>query len=53
MLLQVFTVKPLGIRFGRGNDGMAYVVSVDKNQGNVDDQIEVQFRSLAGSMLAW
>jgi hypothetical protein len=33
--------KPLGIRFGRGNDGEAYVLQSDKNLGNTDDRIQV------------
>jgi len=39
--LQVFIQKPLGVRFGRGRDGGAYVTSVDKANGNIDERIEV------------
>jgi hypothetical protein len=39
--VQVSLSKPLGIRFGRGNDGEAYVLESDKNLGNTDDRIQV------------
>lgn len=38
---EVFIDKPLGISFGRGNDGSAYVIKVDASKGNIDDQVEV------------
>ena len=37
----MFIDKPLGISFGRGNDGSAYVIKVDASKGNIDDQVEV------------
>lgn len=40
-VMQVFIQKPLGIRFGRGRDGGAYVTRVDKSTGNIDEKIEV------------
>lgn len=33
--------KPLGVKFGRGNDGGCYVIYVDPKLGNVDERIEV------------
>ncbi|KAK9826931.1 hypothetical protein WJX74_000612 [Apatococcus lobatus] len=32
--------KPLGIKFGRGNDGEAYVLASDKRLGDTDDQVQ-------------
>lgn len=43
--------KPLGIKFGRGNDGGAYVITVDPNIGNVDERVQVCFES--GQAAAW
>ena len=42
MHLQVFIQKPLGIRFGRGNDAGAYVTRVDASAGNIDERIEAR-----------
>lgn len=33
--------KPLGVKFGRGNDGGCYVIYVDPKLGNIDERIEV------------
>ena len=38
---QVYVDKPLGISFGRGNDGAAYVTKLDAKRGNTDEQMEV------------
>ena len=39
--LQVNLPKPIGVRFGRGNDGAAYVLKSDDALGNTDERIEV------------
>ena len=44
MPLQVSLVKPLGVRFARGNDGGAYVVRADAKLGSTDSNIEVRRR---------
>ena len=40
--IEVELDKPIGLKFGRGNDGGAYVTTVDENMGNVDDRIMVR-----------
>lgn len=40
--MQVNLPKPIGVRFGRGNDGAAYVIKSDDALGNTDDRIEVR-----------
>ena len=39
---QVNLPKPIGVKFGRGNDGAAYVLKSDPNLGNTDDKIQVR-----------
>ena len=39
---QVDLAKPIGVKFGRGNDGGAYVTAVDAKLGNIDPQIKVR-----------
>lgn len=34
--------KPIGVKFGRGNDGAAYVLKSDPNLGNTDEKIQVR-----------
>jgi hypothetical protein len=41
LLLQVDLPKPLGLKFARGNDGGAYVVTNDPQLGNTDARIQV------------
>jgi hypothetical protein len=41
LLTQVSIEKPMGIRFGRGNDGAAYVLKSDARMGNTDDRVQV------------
>ncbi len=43
---QVELKKPLGLKFGRGNDGEAYILASDSKLGNTDDRIEVTGPSL-------
>ncbi len=38
---QCILSKPLGIKFGRGNDGGAYAIYVDPKLGNIDERIEI------------
>lgn len=47
-VIQVFLQKPLGISFGRGRDGGAYVIRVDEARGNIDSRVQVL---LYGKML--
>lgn len=39
--MQVNLPKPIGVRFGRGNDGAAYVRIADEAIGNTDERIQV------------
>lgn len=38
---EVTLQKPIGVKFGRGNDGGAYVIRTDPKLGNTDERIEV------------
>lgn len=40
--LQVNLPKPIGVRFGRGNDGGAYVIKSEEALGNTDERIAVR-----------
>jgi len=39
--LEVYLDKPLGLRFGRGNDGAAYVIENNAQAGNTDSRVMV------------
>lgn len=39
--MQVTLIKPLGLRFARGNDGGCYINKSDAGLGNTDDRIQV------------
>jgi len=39
--LEVRLSKPLGLRFGRGNDGAAYVIENNPQAGYTDDRVQV------------
>lgn len=39
---QVFINKPLGIKFARGKDGMAYVSRTDPVGGNIDERVQAR-----------
>jgi hypothetical protein len=43
--LQVNLPKPIGVRFGRGNDGAAYVRISEEAIGNIDERIQVSFHA--------
>lgn len=40
--IEVDLVKPLGVKFARGNDGGAYVSVVDETVGSIDERIQVR-----------
>jgi hypothetical protein len=44
---QVNLPKPIGVRFGRGNDGGAYVIGSDASIGNTDEKIEARVHCAA------
>lgn len=40
-LYEVTLPKPIGLSFGRGNDGMTYVSGISAQKGNIDSRIKV------------
>ena len=39
--VQVSLQKPIGVRFGRGKDGRAYVIATDESLGDTDSRIQI------------